>query len=127
MGPAVAGKAPCFEDQYVSPSFADVVAAQVAELAVRGLGGVWHTCGAEVVSRVQFGHALCAVFGFDAGLITPTRLADMKLAGPRPLRSGLRVDTTREALAARPLGLDESLARFHAAWRAATAASGEAR
>ncbi|HET9449653.1 MAG TPA: SDR family oxidoreductase [Aggregicoccus sp.] len=107
-----------FEDQYVSPSLADSVAAQVVELAVRGLGGIWNTCGADVVSRVEYGRRLCEVFGFDFSLVTPTRLADMKLAGPRPLRSGLQVGKVQGALQAQPLGLDASLRRFHAAWRA---------
>jgi dTDP-4-dehydrorhamnose reductase len=107
-----------FEDQYVSPSLADSVAAQVLELATRRLGGVWNTCGADVVSRVEYGRRLCDVFGFDFSLVTPTRLSDMKLASPRPLRSGLAVDKARAELEARPLGLDESLRRFHAAWKA---------
>ncbi|HEX8438941.1 SDR family oxidoreductase [Archangium sp.] len=106
-----------FEDQIVSPSYAENVAAMVAELGVRRLGGVWHTCGAEVLSRVEFGRAVCAVFGFDAGLIVPVKLAELKLPAPRPLRSGLRVDKARGELRARPMGLTESLARFHADWK----------
>ena len=47
-----------------------------------------------------------------------TRLADMKLASPRPLRSGLKVDKVRSQLSTQPLPLAESLARFHAAWKA---------
>ncbi|HLM44669.1 MAG TPA: SDR family oxidoreductase, partial [Myxococcaceae bacterium] len=73
-----------FEDQFVSPSFADSVAAMLVELGTRKLGGIWNTCGGEVVDRVSFGRALCEVFGFDASLITPTRMADMKLPSPRP-------------------------------------------
>lgn len=107
-----------FEDQFVSASFADSVAAMVAELGERKLGGIWNTCGAEVVDRVRFGRALCEVFGFDPGLINPVRMADMKLASPRPLRSGLVVDKARAWLHAQPLGLAESLSRFHAAWKA---------
>jgi dTDP-4-dehydrorhamnose reductase len=106
-----------FEDQIVSPSYAESVAAMVAELGVRRLDGVWHTCGAEVLSRVEFGRALCEVFGFDAGLIVPVKLAELKLPAPRPLRSGLRVDKARRELRALPLGLTESLARFHADWK----------
>jgi len=112
-----------FEDQFVSASLADSVAAQVAELAARKLGGIWHTCGGEVVDRVSFGRELCKVFGFDASLITPTRMADMKLPSPRPLRSGLKVDKAREQLAAKPLSLAESLSRFHAAWKAGSSPS----
>ncbi|MCP3138236.1 SDR family oxidoreductase [Pyxidicoccus xibeiensis] len=111
-----------FEDQVVSPSFADSVAAMLVELGERRLGGVWNTCGGTVIDRVGFGRALCEVFGFDVKLITPTRMADLKLASPRPLKSGLKTDKVRTQLAARPLELAESLARFHAAWKAAQGA-----
>jgi dTDP-4-dehydrorhamnose reductase len=106
-----------FEDQFVSPSYAQSVAAMVAELGLRRLGGVWNTCGAEVVNRVEFGRAVCEVFGFEPRLLVPTKLAELKLPAPRPLRSGLRVDKARRELHARPLGLAESLALFHADWK----------
>jgi len=106
-----------FEDQVVSPSHAGNVAGMLAELAVRGLGGIWHTCGAEVLSRVAFGRAFCEHLGFDAGLIVPTKLADLKLPAPRPLRSGLRVDKALRELKARPLGLSESLERLRREWK----------
>ncbi|WP_224360493.1 SDR family oxidoreductase [Hyalangium versicolor] len=112
-----------FEDQFVSPSFADSVAAMLVELGVRKLGGIWNTCGGEVVDRYSFGKALCEVFGFDPGPMSPSKLADLKLASPRPLRSGLKVDKVRSQLSAKPLSLSESLARFHAAWKAATTPS----
>jgi dTDP-4-dehydrorhamnose reductase len=101
-----------FEDQFVSPSLADSVAEQLAELAERRLGGIWNICGADVVSRVQFGEALCAEFGLDAGPIIHSRLADVKLKSPRPARSGLLTNKAAAQLAAKPLGLQESLARF---------------
>jgi dTDP-4-dehydrorhamnose reductase len=112
-----------FEDQFVSPSLADSVAAMLVELGERKLGGIWNTCGGEVVDRVTFGRALCEVFGFDPSGITPSKLADLKLASPRPLRSGLKVDKVRTQLSAKPLSLSESLARFHAAWKAAATPS----
>jgi dTDP-4-dehydrorhamnose reductase len=102
-----------FEDQFVSPSLALNVAQMLAELATRRLEGIWNTCGADVVNRVEFGRALCEEFGFDRALLVPTRLADAGLASPRPPRSGLKVEKTRENLSAQPLGLGESLRRFH--------------
>jgi dTDP-4-dehydrorhamnose reductase len=110
-----------FEDQLVSPSLADSVAAQVSELTVRKLAGIWNTCGADVVDRVTFGRALCAQFGFDDRLLIPTRLAGVKLPSPRPLRSGLTVHKARAQLNATPLPLNQALARFHQSWKAATA------
>ncbi|MBZ4401330.1 SDR family oxidoreductase [Myxococcus sp. AS-1-15] len=108
-----------FEDQVVSPSLADSVAAMLVELGERKLGGVWNTCGAAVVDRVAYGRALCEVFGFDPKLIVPTRMAELKLPSPRPLKGGLRTDKVRTQLEAKPLELAESLARFHATWKAA--------
>jgi dTDP-4-dehydrorhamnose reductase len=104
-----------FEDQFVSPSLADSVAEQLSELAERRLGGVWNICGAAVVTRVQFGEALCAEFGLDAAHIVPARLADAQLKSPRPARSGLLANKAAAQLAAQPLGLAESLARFRRA------------
>jgi dTDP-4-dehydrorhamnose reductase len=86
----------------------------LAELATRGMAGTWHTSGAEVVDRVTFGQRLCERFGFDPALIIPSRMADVNLPSPRPAKSGLVVSRTADALTAKPLALDASLARFHA-------------
>jgi dTDP-4-dehydrorhamnose reductase len=110
-----------FEDQVVSPSFADNVAAMLVELGERRLGGTWNTCGGTVLDRVAFGRALCEVFGFDPRLVVPTRMADLKLSAPRPLKSGLRTDKAKEQLSHQPLALADSLARFHESWLAARA------
>ena len=106
-----------FNDQWVSPSHADNVAAMLAELATRRLGGVWHTSGAEVVDRVTFGLRLCERFGFDPALIKPSSMAQVNLPSPRPARSGLVVTRTSAALTHQPLGLDASLAALHDEYR----------
>lgn len=110
-----------FEDQIVSPSLAASVAGMLAEIAERRLGGVWHVCGAEALDRVAFGRELCAVFGFDASLLVPVRLDEVKLAGPRPRRCGLRSERARTELVARPLGVRESLEAFKREWEAGRA------
>lgn len=109
-----------FEDQWVSPSLALNVAEMLADLAEQALPGVWHTSGASVVDRVTFGKRLCEWFGFDAALIHPCRMADVKLLSPRPAKSGLVVAKTAQALAHPPLPLDASLERFHEEYRKAS-------
>jgi dTDP-4-dehydrorhamnose reductase len=104
---------PLFEDQRVSPTLAASAAAMLAELAERKLTGVWNTSGAEVVDRLTFGKALCGVFGFDPSLCLPSRLAEAKLASPRPLHSGLRPEKAREQLKHQPLSLHDALEQFH--------------
>ena len=73
-----------FEDQFVSPS----LARQRGRDA--GGAGASASCRAsgtpaarDVVDRVDFGRALCEVFGFDAELlITPSKLADAEAGQP---------------------------------------------
>jgi dTDP-4-dehydrorhamnose reductase len=104
-----------FEDQYVSPTLADSAAEQLTELAERRLGGLWNVAGADEVSRVQFGQALCTEFGLDAGSIVPLRLVDAGLKSPRPARSGLVTNKAAVQLGARPLRLAAALEKFHRA------------
>jgi dTDP-4-dehydrorhamnose reductase len=101
-----------FDDQWVSPSMALNVAQMVGEIATRKLGGIWHTCGATVVNRVEFGLKLCAQFGFSPSLVEPSKMAGLKLLSPRPSKSGLDVRKSSEVLNAKPWTLDEALGRF---------------
>lgn len=106
-----------FNDQWVSPSHADNVSGMLAELAAKKLAGIWHTCGAEVVDRVSFGHRLCERFGFDQALIKPSSMAQVNLPSPRPAKSGLIVTRTAAALENKPLDLTASLELLHAEFR----------
>lgn len=103
---------PLFDDQFVSPSFADNVAAMLVELGERRLTGTWHTAGSQIVNRVTFGEALCQTMGFDPGFLKPVKLAGMNLASPRPRHSGLETRKAGLALATKPLDLHQSLAQF---------------
>ena len=109
-----------FEDQWVSASLALNVSDMLAELAERKLSGIFHTCGSDVIDRVTFGKALCERFGFDASLITPSRMADVKLLSPRPSKSGLRVEKTAQTLKAKPFTLAQSLDGLFAEFKKGT-------
>jgi dTDP-4-dehydrorhamnose reductase len=102
-----------FQDQIVSPSLAESVAEQLAELAQRRLTGIWNIAGAEAVSRVRFGEVLCDEFALDRSLIIPSRLAEANFASPRPVRCGLRTDKAQSQLESQPLRLEAALKRFH--------------
>jgi dTDP-4-dehydrorhamnose reductase len=106
-----------FSDQFVSPTLALNAAEMLAELAERRLTGIWHAAGATTLNRVEFARALCARFGFSGSNITPSLLAELKLASPRPRKSGLDVGKATRELKARPLSLDDALARFHSEWK----------
>ncbi|SRR5712692_7003018 len=106
-----------FEDQFVSPSWAVNVAEMLVELAERKLTGIWNISGATVANRVEFGTLVCEIFGFDKGLLIPSRLRDAKLIAPRPPHSGLKTNKAQQELAHQPLELPAALHKFQAEWR----------
>lgn len=106
-----------FEDQFVSPSLADSVAAMLLEISERKLSGIYNTVGADIVDRVTFGRAVCEQFGFDPKLITPTKMKDANLPSPRPMKSGLSVDKVRRELQTKPLSLSDALKKLHKDWQ----------
>jgi dTDP-4-dehydrorhamnose reductase len=103
-----------FRDQWITPTLASSAAEMMAELVERRLEGVWHVAGAEAVSRVEFGEALCRIFSLERALLVPTALADAGRDAARPPRAGLRVEKARAELRAKPLSLEEALQRFRA-------------
>jgi dTDP-4-dehydrorhamnose reductase len=107
-----------FSDQFVSPSLAVNVADMLVEIGERKLDGIWNVAGAEVVSRVEFGLTFCKELGFDPKLVIPTRLAEMNLASPRPMHSGLIVEKAIKVLENKPLGIVESVRRFRQLYNA---------
>ena len=116
-------EAKLFSDQFVSPTLADNLADMLVEIGERKLTGIWNVCGADVVSRVEFGHAFCDAFGFDPKLVVPTKLADLNLASPRPLHSGLVVDKIRNSLKNKPLSTRDAIESFKQSVREAPASS----
>jgi dTDP-4-dehydrorhamnose reductase len=102
-----------FSDQVVSPTLADNAAEMVIGVHRSGEQGIFHTAGATAVSRVEFCLALARKLGAPPDLIVPTRLAELKLPAPRPLRCSLRVEKVQKLLGAQvPLPLDAALDRF---------------
>ncbi|MBI4247656.1 MAG: SDR family oxidoreductase [Candidatus Rokubacteria bacterium] len=85
-------------DQRSSPTYnADLAAASV-ELAERGLSGVFHVAGPEILDRHAFARLACEVFGLDPGFLVAVRTAELGQRAPRPLRAGLRIDRARAVL-----------------------------
>ncbi len=69
---------PLFADEWRMVCTADNVAALLLALVPRtDLAGVLHWAGAEAVSRLEMGRALCAHFGVDERWLRPQRRADL--------------------------------------------------
>jgi len=78
-------------DQRASPSYNSDVAAASVELCERGLAGLWHIAGPEVLDRYAFALLACKEFGLDASRLTAITTAALGQKAARPLDGGLKV------------------------------------
>jgi dTDP-4-dehydrorhamnose reductase len=113
-----------FSDQLVSTTHAPGGAARCLELLLETrYRGVLHVSDATVLSRVEFAERVATRFDLR-GKIVPVRTAEVKLAAPRPLRGGLRVERAAALLRNRPLSIEAALDRFHEEWSRRSSAAG---
>jgi len=98
------------KDHYNSPTLVDELAEVVLTILQRGLTGVYHTAGAEKVSRYEFAVNIADMFELDKSLITPVKMSELNVwQAKRPRDSSLCIDKLRGMAGVQPLPLDEAL------------------
>lgn len=88
-------------DQRASPSYNPDVAAASVELCERGLTGLWHIAGPEVLDRYAFALLICKEFSLDASRLTAITTAALTQKAARPLDGGLKVAKAQAQLGTR--------------------------
>ncbi len=88
-------------DQRASPSYNPDVAAASVELCERGLTGLWHIAGPEVLDRYAFALLICKEFDLDASRLTASTTAALGQKAVRPLDGGLKVARAQAHLTTR--------------------------
>lgn len=96
-------------DQFITPTLNTNLAGMVLEAADRGLSGIYHMAGATRISRYDFALQVADIFGLNADLILPSRMADLPWIARRPMDSSLDTSKASKMLATKPLGLAKSL------------------
>lgn len=82
-------------DQISTPTYnRDLVRATLG-LVDAGASGIWHVCGPELLSRMEFAEQVAEFLGLDAGLLDPAPTAELGQRAPRPLAAGLATDKLR--------------------------------
>jgi dTDP-4-dehydrorhamnose reductase len=94
-------------DQWVTPTAADDLAAQALALVEARATGVYHTAGAERLSRLEMAQRIAAHDGLDPAPIQSVAMADLPWVAPRPHDSSL--DTAKVARLRRPLRFEDAL------------------
>lgn len=85
-------------DQLITPTYAPALAAAVAALVRRGERGIVHVAGPRILGRLEFARLVAETYGLPVQLLRARPTAELGLAAPRPLRSGLDVSRLRELL-----------------------------
>jgi len=106
------GRMRLFTDQLRNPILEADIAAAVILVIERDLEGLYHAGGPESVSRLEFGKAVCDVFGFDERLLEPIAMQDFEYEAARPLDSTLNISRLAHAAGFAPRGLMEGLAHL---------------
>jgi dTDP-4-dehydrorhamnose reductase len=94
-------------DQWVTPTCTRDLALQVLALVEAGAQGVYHTAGAERLSRVEMALRIAAHDGLDAALVDPVPMESLPWVARRPRDASL--DTSKIARLRRPMAFDEAL------------------
>lgn len=99
-------------DVFFCPLEVNTLGDLLLEMAEKGLEGLYHVVSPECLSKYDFGRAVARAFGFDEGLVLPTRVSESGLNAARS--PDLRLSTAKLArdLGRSLPGQDECLARF---------------
>ena len=101
-----------FDDAMFTPIYVGDLAAAIDGLVARGACGVFNVCGADRVSKYEFGMRLARIAGFATAAVTRGSIAQSGQAASRPkdmsLDGGKLCDTLGQPLAS----VDDGLRQF---------------
>ena len=99
-------------DQQNTPTHAANLAQMLVQAAERRVSGLYHTAGAELITRYQLALLVAQTFDLDASLIIPLTSAELGQRARRPLLSGLRVERAERDLGVQAWTMKQGLAHL---------------
>ena len=102
-------KVPMFHDQWVSPTFADDLAATLLALAEKDAKGIWHVSGPDCLDRPTCGRMIAKAFGFEESLINPVPSSSVSLPAKRPKNTCLDVTKAEKLLNRKMVSFEQGL------------------
>lgn len=105
-------KATLFQDQWITPTFADDLAKALLDLAVSEASGVWHVAGPDCLDRPGCGRKIAEVFGLDERLIVPVPSSSVSLPAKRPRNSCLDVSRVEKLLNRKMVSFEDGLRKM---------------
>jgi dTDP-4-dehydrorhamnose reductase len=102
-----------FTDVFFCPMFVGDLAEILLQMLEKGLSGLYHVVGSEVLSKYEFGQAIARKFGFDPDLIQPMTVDSSDLLAPRSHNLRLSVHKLSTDLGQPVPGFSTGLNRFY--------------
>ena len=96
-------------DQWNTPTLNTNLAEMTLEVIERRLTGVYHTCGAIRVSRLEFAEQIAEAFGLDKSLIDKVLSSQFTWPAKRPMDSSLDTSKAQKTLQHKPLDMSQAL------------------
>jgi len=110
---------PVPNDQVGNVTYAPNLAQALVELVERGATGIFHVAGTTRCSKYEWALRVAERFGLRQELVRGVSTAEMGQVGPRPLKSGFRLEKVKALLRTTQLmSLDEGLAEMASEMRA---------
>jgi len=106
-----------FEDQRISPTYADDLAHTLLALAARDVSDIWHVSGPDCLDRPTCGRMIAEIFGLDKGLVKPVPSSSVSLPAKRPKNSCLDVSKVEKLLGRKTMSFEEGLKAMRASER----------
>jgi dTDP-4-dehydrorhamnose reductase len=97
-------------DQYTSPTLADVLAAIALRVAVKETNDLYHVSGTSCMSRYEFTRKIAATMGYLPDIIQAIESKSIAQAAKRPMNSCLNCEKLQNELNYKLLNIDQSLA-----------------
>jgi dTDP-4-dehydrorhamnose reductase len=99
-------------DQWNTPTLNTNLAEMTIEVIERRLTGIYHTCGATRVSRLEFAEQIAEAFGLDTGLIDKVPSSQFTWPAKRPMDSSLDTSKAQKTLQKKPFEMAQALKRL---------------
>jgi len=102
-------RATLFQDQWISPTFADDLAKALLDLSGMSVSGTWHVAGPDCLDRPGCGRLIAKVYGLDEKLVAPVPSSSVSLPAKRPRNSCLDVSKVEKLLNRKMVSFEEGL------------------
>lgn len=99
-------------DEWTNPTYVNDLALFILRLCTSNFQGLVHFGGRDFLTRFEMVERICAVLGYDIGLVTPITSAEFGQPAKRPLRAGLNTNLAAQLSSVTPVGFDDALAQI---------------